>query len=290
MIDAFTAAVTAIAGLMVFMWLLSIPLKNVSIVDIGWGIGFVLVAWACFFFAQGDPDQPWEARVLTTHFFEIGPFQWHWSDHTSSTAPLLLPLLVTVWGLRLAGYLAWRNIGKPEDYRYVAMREKAGASFVWSSLLRVFVLQGVVMWVVALPLQAAAAKPARHAYLILVGLGTGVWAIGLFFEAVGDWQLARFKSNPANKGRVMDRGLWRYTRHPNYFGDFCAWWGLWLVSLGISDYSVTWWTIISPAIMSFFLIKVSGVALLEKAMKKRSTEYEEYIARTHSFFPWSPRR
>ena len=290
MADAYFAAATAIAGLMVFMWVLSIPLKNVSIVDIGWGIGFVLVAWTCFFFVQGDSSQSWEPGFLTERFVQIGPFQWHWSEEAFSIATLLVPVLVTVWGLRLAGYLAWRNIGKPEDYRYVAMREKAGASFVRSSLLRVFVLQGVVMWVVALPLQAAAARPASEPCFILAGLGTFVWAVGVFFEAVGDWELARFKSNPANKGRVMDQGLWRYTRHPNYFGDFCVWWGLWLVSLGVSDYSVTWWTVISPALRSFFLIKVSGVALLERAMKKRSTEYEDYIARTRSFFPWSPRR
>jgi len=287
MTDAFFAAAMAIAGLMVFMWLLSIPLKNVSIVDIGWGIGFVLVAWNCVthadgaFVVVGGPD----------YFKRVGRlFEIPWYDRYGHHFRLLLPVLVTIWGLRLAGYLAWRNIGKPEDYRYVAMRQKAGRSFVWSSLLRVFVLQGVVMWVVSLPLQAAAAKPVRDPCFVLVGLGTAVWAIGLFFESVGDWQLARFKSNPENKGRVMDRGLWMYTRHPNYFGDFCVWWGLWLVSLGVSEYSATWWTVISPAIMSFFLIKVSGVALLERAMKQRSPEYEAYIARTRSFFPWSPRR
>lgn len=268
--SAILAAVGAIAVLMVLMWLLSIPLKNVSIVDIGWGLGFVLIAWSCHLFVV-------EPEPFTT-------------DVSQQPHLVLLPVLVTIWGFRLAGYLARRNIGQPEDYRYVAMREKSGPAFVWTSFLRVFVLQGVVMWVVALPVQAAAAY-AEHdnPCYILAGSGTAVWLTGLFFEGVGDWQLARFKSNPENKGRVMDRGLWRYTRHPNYFGDFCVWWGLWLVSLGVSDYTATWWTIISPAVMSFFLIKVSGVALLEKAMKKRSPDYENYIARTSAFFPRPPK-
>ena len=256
-------AAIVIAGQMVFLWGLSIPLKNVSIVDIGWGIGFVLVAWL--------------AAPVT-----VGP-------------PMILKGLITVWGLRLAYYLWMRNHGKPEDYRYVAMREKQGSSFVWSSLFRVFVLQGVIMWVVSLPIQAAAARPVTSVEdaspcLILSGVGLAVWVIGLFFEAVGDFQLARFKANPNNQGRVMDRGLWRWTRHPNYFGDFCVWWGHWLICLGVSEMSATWWTVLSPAIMSFFLIKVSGVALLEKAMKERSPEYEDYIRRTSSFFPWPPAR
>lgn len=284
-----TGAIT-IAALMLFMWLLSIPLKNVSIVDIGWGLGFVLVAWSCRLLAFGRQGEILGDGVFMERFLAIGPFELHWSADGEDPLTYLLPLFVTIWGIRLAGYLAWRNVGKPEDYRYVAMREKAGPSFVWSSLLRVFLLQGVVMWVVALPLQAAAATPASVPCFILTGVGFVLWAIGLFFESIGDWQLARFKSDPANAGKVMDRGLWRYTRHPNYFGDFCVWWGLWIVSLGVSYYPDTWWTVISPAVMSFFLIKVSGVALLERAMKKRSADYEAYIARTSSFFPWPPKR
>jgi steroid 5-alpha reductase family enzyme len=268
MTDVFLASAGAIAALLFAVWLLSIPLKNVSIIDIAWGFGFVVVGWTSFL-AAGVETPEWP----------------HW----------ILPVLVTVWGLRLTGYLAWRNIGKPEDYRYVAMREKRGPSFVWSSLLRVFALQGVILWVVSLPIQAAAAMPvtanaAGEPCLILTSLGVAFWATGVFFEAVGDWQLARFKANPDNNGRVMDRGLWRLTRHPNYFGDFCVWWGHWLVCLGVSEMASTWWTILSPAIMSFFLIKVSGIALLEKAMKKRSPEYEDYIRRTSSFLPLPPKR
>lgn len=267
MTDVMLASAGSIAALMIAVWLLSLPLKNVSIIDIAWGFGFVVVAWTSFLTAHtGSPSWP----------------------------NLILPILVTVWGLRLTGYLAWRNIGKSEDYRYVAMRKKRGPTFVWSSLLRVFALQGVIMWIVSLPIQAAAAKPVTaiadaEPCLILTSLGIACWLVGVFFEAVGDWQLARFKSAPENNGRVMDRGLWRLTRHPNYFGDFCVWWGHWLVCLGVSEMAATWWTVLSPAIMSFFLIQVSGVALLEKAMKKRSTEYEDYIQRTSSFLPWPPK-
>jgi steroid 5-alpha reductase family enzyme len=253
MSDVFLTAAIVIACQMVFLWLLSIPLRNVSIVDIGWGIGFVLVAWLA-------------APVIG------GP-------------PTILYSLVTVWGLRLAWYLWLRNHGKPEDYRYVAMREKQGSSFVWSSLLRVFALQGVIMWIIALPIMAAGAKHVEEPCWILTGIGCALWLIGMFFEVIGDWQLARFKSNAENHGKVMDSGLWKYTRHPNYFGEFVLWWGHWLVCLGVSDYAETWWTVISPLLMSFLLLKVSGVALLERAMKKRSPEYAAYIERTSTFFP-----
>ena len=227
-------------------------------------LGFVLVAWVGF---SQRSDRP------------IGVA---WADY-------VLPGLVTIWGLRLAGYLAWRNHGKPEDYRYRALREARGPTFVWSSFLIVFVLQGVVMWVVSLPLQAAAARPAAPC-LALLSAGLAIWAIGVFFEALGDWQLARFKARPENYGRVMNRGLWRLTRHPNYFGDFMVWWGLWLVSMSLSDRAGTWWSVISPAVMSFLLIRVSGVALLEKSLKARSPDYAAYIEQTSAFIPWPPKR
>lgn len=266
MSDVLLASAGSIAILMLAVWLLSIPLKNVSIIDIAWGFGFVVVAW--------------------TGFAVADTFSFDWPH-------LLLPTVVSAWGLRLTIHLAIRNIGKPEDYRYVEMREKRRSSFVWSSLIRVFLLQGVIMWVVSLPIQAAAAFPVTTTpdgspCLILTAAGLAVWLAGFFFETVGDFQLARFKADETRKGQVMDRGLWRWTRHPNYFGDFCVWWGHWLLCLAVSEMSLTWWTVISPAIMSFFLIKVSGVALLEKAMRQRSPEYADYILRTSSFFPWPP--
>lgn len=266
MTEVLLTSAAAIAVFMLAFWLLSIPLRNVSIVDIGWGLGFVLVTWVSWL-SSGLKDG---------------------TDSEASLTRLLLPVLVTVWGCRLSAYLAWRNIGKPEDYRYAAMRQKRGRSFVWSSLLIVFGLQGVIMWVVALPVMAALAGPAESVCWYLTGVGLASWLTGLGFEAIGDWQLARFKSDAQNAGRVMDRGLWRYTRHPNYFGDCCIWWGHWFVSLGLSDYRTTWWTIISPLLMTLLLLKVSGVALLERAMKQRSPEYEAYIARTSAFFPRPP--
>lgn len=254
----------AVAGMMLGMWLLSLPLRNVSIVDIGWGLGFVLVSWVCV-----------AVRLRTNR--ELSP------------EVFLLPILTTLWGFRLSGYLAWRNIGKGEDYRYREMRERFGPSFVWSSLFIVFGLQGAVMWGVSIPLQAVHLWPSPHAPIWwLAGLGGASWLIGFFFESLGDLQLARFKSRAENKGRVMDRGLWRFTRHPNYFGDFMIWWGHWLVSMSMSDLA-TWWTVVSPILMSFLLIRVSGVALLEKSMKRRSPEYVAYIERTSPFFPRPPR-
>ncbi|MFP6764272.1 MAG: DUF1295 domain-containing protein [Planctomycetaceae bacterium] len=263
MTEIFFSSFAVVATMMVAVWLLSIPLKNVGLIDIVWGFGFVLVAWTGFLTAAIENPQ--------------------WSH-------LLLPCLTTAWGLRLTAYLACRNIGQPEDHRYAAMRARRGSAFVWSSLLRVFTLQAVILWIISLPIQMSAARPAPgDPCLILTSAGIVFWTIGMFFETVGDYQLAAFKRQPDNKGRVMNRGLWKYTRHPNYFGDFCVWWGHWLVCMAVSDMSGTWWTVLSPALMSFFLIRVSGVALLEKAMKKRAPEYEDYIRSTSSFLPWPPR-
>ncbi|WP_442485750.1 DUF1295 domain-containing protein [Aeoliella sp. SH292] len=251
-------AAFSISVYMLTFWLVSTVIQNVSIVDIGWGAGFVLVAWIAYFAAPAD----------------------------GLRATVLL-VLVTVWGFRLAGYLAWRNIGKPEDHRYAAMRKKHGERFCWVSLFTVFALQGVIMWIVALPVtigmghsEFLKSLSAWH----LVGLM--VWTIGLVFEAGGDWQLAKFKANPANKGKVCDRGFWRYTRHPNYFGDCCVWWGLWMVSLA------TWsdaWTAISPVLMTVLLLQFSGVRLLEYDIADRRPDYAEYKRRTSAFIPWPPK-
>ena len=222
--------------------------------DIAWGLGFVLVAWATFF--AGAPSE----------------------------SNLILPVLTTVWGLRLSGYLAWRNIGKPEDYRYREMRDHRPRSFPIRSLLTIFALQGVLMWIIALPLQTV--HPSGTPSVVLTLIGVLLWVTGFVFESVGDWQLARFKSDPTNSGRVMDRGLWRYTRHPNYFGDFLVWWGLYSLALASG---APWWSIIGPIIMSVLLMRVSGVTLLEKSLKDSKPGYAEYAARTNAFFPWWPR-
>lgn len=248
-------AAATILVLMVVTWLISVAVKDASIVDLIWGLGFVLVAWAAFI-TIGEP----------------GGRRW------------LLVLLTSVWGLRLSGYLSWRNLGKGEDFRYQKMREKAPDSFWWKSLFTVFFLQGVLMWVVSLPVQIGQV-PTAEPLGILDWLGVAAWAVGFFFETVGDLQLARFKADPANKGRVMDGGLWRYTRHPNYFGDFMVWWGLYMIALSAG----AWWTIVGPVLMSFLLLRVSGVAMLERDISSRRQGYDEYVRRTSAFFPTPPK-
>lgn len=258
--DATTVLVTTALGTLtaqLLLWLASLRLRDVSIVDIYWGLGFAQIAIVTAALAGG----------------------WPWRR-------LLVTMLVVLWGLRLAFYLFWRNAGHGEDYRYQAMRRHHGARFPLVSLATVFGLQGALMWIVSLPVQIGqlAATPAHLTALDVAG--AALWALGLACEAVGDWQLAAFKADPANAGRVMDRGLWRYTRHPNYFGDACVWWGLWLVASA----GGAWWTIVSPALMTILLLKVSGVAMLERTIGRRRPEYADYVARTSAFVPWFPRR
>jgi len=258
--EIFQTAALTIAALMLITWLISGLVTNASIVDLIWGLGFVLVAWAVFL--RHAPD----------------------TDRGRSLLPVIL---TTIWGLRLSVYLAWRNIGKGEDYRYRAMREKYGDRFFWVSLGTVFGLQGVLMWIVSLPVQTAVSRSGAAGVLGWFTIaGTALWAIGVFFETTGDLQLARFKADPDNKGKVMGRGLWRYTRHPNYFGDFCVWWGLFLIALEAGH----WWTIVGPMVMTALLIKYSGAGLLEKTITDRRPGYEEYTQRTNAFFPGPPQR
>ena len=255
MISILLTSLAAAAAAFALLWLISLPIKDSSIVDPFWGASYVLVAWVAWSVAT-DPG----------------------------SRQLLLAALVTVWGLRLTLYLSIRNLGKGEDYRYQAMRRRWGTNFPLISLGTVFLLQAALMWVVSLPVQVSMANPGDPGWLAWVGVG--VFAVGLFFETVGDWQLARFKADPDNTGTVMDRGLWRYTRHPNYFGDFAVWWGLFLVA--ITDVAMLW-TIVGPLLMSWLLLRVSGVAMLEKTIGKRRAGYDEYARRTNAFFPWKPK-
>ena len=260
MSDAVTAMVVAAATIAVLMfvtWLVSLPLRNASIVDLIWGLGFVLVAWAVRLTVDGNNARQW-----------------------------LLVGMVTLWGLRLSAYLTWRNHGNGEDYRYKAMRKHWGPRFWWVSLLTVFALQGILMWTVSLSVQLGQV-PDDPGLGVLAAIGVVVWAVGLTFEGVGDAQLARFKADPANAGTVMDQGLWRYTRHPNYFGDCCVWWGITLVAIESGLGAVG---IIGAVVMTVLLRRVSGVTLLEKSLKKRRAGYEEYIARTSPFIPRPPKR
>ena len=255
-----TAMVTAAAVIGVFMlamWLLSLAVKNASIVDVGWGLGFVLVAWAVRARVDGNVDRQ-----------------------------RLLAGMTSLWGLRLAAYLYARNHGKGEDYRYRAMRQRWGSRFSLISLGTVFALQGALMWIVSRPVQLGQSRvdPKIGA---LAWIGIAVWALGLFFEVVGDAQLARFKRDPANAGTVMDQGLWRYTRHPNYFGDACVWWGIALVA---AETTVGRWGLIGAAVMTVLLRRVSGVTLLEKSLVKRRAGYDQYVATTSPFIPRPPKR
>jgi steroid 5-alpha reductase family enzyme len=255
--EALAHSAVAIAAAMLALWALSLALRDASIVDVWWGPGIALgatVAWA----SAG-------------------------AAHPRAT---LLIALLWLWALRLGGYLLWRNAGGCEDPRYQAMRRRWGARFPWISLATVFVFQGALQWIVSLPAQVGAAAPGAASLGPLDAFGALLFACGLTFETIGDLQLARFKADPANAGRVMDRGVWRYTRHPNYFGDALAHWGLFTIALGAPH---GWRTALSPVLMTFLLLRVSGVALLERSIGKRRPEYAEYQRRTSAFFPLPPR-
>jgi steroid 5-alpha reductase family enzyme len=192
-------------------------------------------------------------------------------------------VLVTVWGLRLSIYLAWRNIGKGEDFRYKEFRRKYGPErYWWFSFFQTFLLQGALIMIVSLPLLGVNVSTRSKAFNLLDYLGILVWMIGFTFEAGGDFQLSRFKKNSKNKGKVLNTGFWKYTRHPNYFGDSAVWWAYALFSIAAGSY----WQIIGSIIMTMLIIKVSGVTLLEKTLNNTKPEYREYIQKTSSFLPW----
>lgn len=250
------AAIT-IAIIMVSTWLLSVIIKNASIVDIVWGAGFAITSWVLALTVDGDNGRQ-----------------------------LLLAVMVGVWGTRLALYLAKRNIGHGEDWRYKAMRKKAGKKFTYSSLVTVFGLQGALMWVVSLPVQFGNGDSSPGVGPLAV-IGIMVWLVGLSFEAIGDFQLARFKKDPNNAGKVMDQGLWSLTRHPNYFGDALLWWGIGIVGAETGSGVIGF---IGPVAMTFFLLRISGVPMLERSLSRRREGYAEYAARTSQFIPRPPKK
>jgi steroid 5-alpha reductase family enzyme len=212
-----------------------------------------------------------------------------YAARTAWTTPRALVLLVLViaWGARLAAYITWRNWGHGEDRRYQQIRARHQPHFALKSLFLVFALQTVLAWVVSAPTLAALAG--ARAFGALDIAGAAVALAGFLFEAIGDAQMAAFKRDPANKGQVMDRGLWRMTRHPNYFGEACFWWGIWLIALAAGGLPAAW-TIVSPLLMTVLLLKVSGVAMLERDIAERRPAYRDYIARTNAFIPGPPRR
>lgn len=253
------ASFAAVVLCMLLLWLLSIAIRDVSIVDIFWGPGFAVVAWVAYWLGDGSPERK-----------------------------LLLTVLATLWAGRLGLALLARKLRHGgEDARYTAMRKHVPGNFNLFALRMVFGLQALLLWVISLPLQVGQVYAAPVALGPLAYLGAALWLIGFLFEAVGDWQMDRFKANPANAGRVMDQGLWRYTRHPNYFGDALLWWGMGLIACenlaGVP-------ALIGPAVITFLLVRVSGKALLERRMKRAKPEYAAYIERTPGFVPWFPKR
>jgi steroid 5-alpha reductase family enzyme len=249
-------SLAAAAAVMAIAWLFSLRMRDASVADIAWGPAFVAVAWTCLV---------------------VGP--------SSGDRSLLIAALVSLWGLRLAAYIGWRHDG--EDRRYVAMRRKHGDGFAMRSIWSVFGLQAVIAWVVSAPIQVSAADgtPVTIGFLGLIG--ALVCLAGITCEAVADRQLARFLRRPDSGEAVMDSGIWRYSRHPNYFGDACFWWGVWLIAVETGS---AWWTAIGPALMTLFLLRVSGVASTERTITSRRPGYREYMERTSAFIPLPPRR
>ena len=263
--DLSQSVATLVSGLAAVLLFMSFGLliaqrqEKLTVVDTMWGLGFVLVALVSALTSlggDGDDVQRW-----------------------------ILLAMVTVWGGRLAWHLHRRNSKLPEDPRYAELAEADGRSFAQVAIKRVFLPQGIAMFLVATPIMVGANNQEISTPLLILGLV--VWAVGFFFEAVGDAQLAAFKADPANKGQLMDQGLWRYTRHPNYFGDACVWTGIWIVVAG-SGIGLA--TVISPIAMTLFLTKVTGASLNEKGMKKSKPGYDDYVRRTSGFIPLPPKK
>jgi steroid 5-alpha reductase family enzyme len=238
-----------------FTWLLSLPLRNVAIVDSLWSL--MLFAAGVIYGLGADPRAPRLAFIL-------------W--------------LLVLWAARLSIYITSRSMGKGEDHRYQAIRARNEPGFKWKSLYLVFWLQALLAWIISLPLLGVFAS--NQPIGILDYLGILLWLAGFAFETAGDWQLSRFKRNPANASAVMNSGLWRYTRHPNYFGEFCVWWGFWLMALSAG----AWWSAAGPLLLTFLLLRVSGVRLLESDIGNRRPQYANYVLKTNAFFPGPPRK
>lgn len=235
-------------------WLVSLARREVSIVDSVW---------------------PWLILAPAAVMALLWP--------VPAARGVVMLALTGLWALRLSAHITLRHRGQPEDHRYQAIRRRNAPHFEWKSLYLVFGLQAVLAWIVALPLMAAVTHAAP--WRALDPAGITLFVFGFAFEAVADWQLERFKADPAHRGQVMDRGVWRYSRHPNYFGECCVWWGLWLPVAATG----AWWTVLSPLLITLLLLKISGVALLEADIVERRPGYAQYMRRTSAFVPWRPR-
>lgn len=253
-IAAYGLAFALILFIAVLFWVVSLVRNDVSIVDSLWSLMFLLIL-----------------SLYMGIFGEHGPRSW------------LVLTLVAVWAIRLSVFIAARNHGQPEDLRYQTIRKNNEPNFAFKSLYIVFGLQAVLAGFISMPLLVAASSSSPLTWLD--ALGVALWLLGMFFEVVGDRQLAKFKSDKSNRGQVLNSGLWRFTRHPNYFGEFTLWWGYFCLALAAGG----WWTLLSPLLMAILLLKVSGVALLESTITDRRPAYAEYIRKTNAFFPGLPK-
>lgn len=243
-----------LTALMLLCWLISIALGKVSFVDGVWGAGFVLCVWVAAYsgniFATGERE-------------------------------LILLALVSIWGLRLSGYLFRRFLSDGEDRRYTKLvNNRQGAAKHLYTFWAVFATQGIFIFILSLPL-VLDMLDGPNPISLNVWIGLALWALGIFFEWLGDWQLSRFKSDPANEKKVMDKGLWAWTRHPNYFGEACIWWGMWIITFDLA-------TLFAPVLVTFLVLKLSGIPLAESGIEERRPGYAEYRRKTSSFFPLPP--
>ncbi len=265
MADALLVNAAILVGVVLALWLVSLWIGDVSFIDAFWGIGMAMLALTSWRHVPGGAAGP-----LST----------------------LLMAMTVIWGGRLGIYLflRWRKEGEDKRYERILRKDREKGRFAIAALYKIWLGQAVLLFITCLPAQlgilsggeAIAAQP-------LVWAGVALWAVGMVFEGVGDWQLARFLADPASKGKVMDSGLWRYTRHPNYFGDACVWWGIWLAaaSTGLEIAAIS---VIGPIFLTFTLTKWSGAPLLEGGMAKRRPEYADYVARTSGFIPMPPKK
>jgi steroid 5-alpha reductase family enzyme len=252
---------TVLGLVILILWAISVRIRDVSFIDAFWPVGMVMLAATTFLQSEGSPDRK-----------------------------LLLLGLTALWGLRLGIhlFLRWRRDGEDPRYKKIVghTMEKRGWSFAKTSLIQVFGMQAVLLFIVCLPAVLGQIPGEPYDIGLLGWIGAVVALTGIAFETIGDAQLSRYRANPAMKGKVLDTGLWRYTRHPNYFGDACTWWGIWLIA---AETRMGLFAIAGPILITWLLTKLSGVPMLEKSLKKTRPGYEEYVRRTSGFFPWPPK-
>ena len=265
MLDLLALNAAILIGVVLILWLISVKINDVSFIDAFWGAGMAMLALVSWLQVPGG----------------------------SGKLGTLIMVMTAAWGSRLGGHLLrrWWREGEDPRYQRILKKDREAGRFAWAALTRVWLMQAVLLFLVSSPAQVGIlAAGSTDTIPPLAWAGIALYLVGIFFEWVGDWQLARFKADPANEGRILDTGLWRYTRHPNYFGDACAWWGIWLVTAAVG-WQWALYTVLGLIFLTFTLTKWFGAALLEAGMtRKRGDKYADYIARTSAFVPWPPRK